>query len=222
MKCPHCRIAFHDYPQVVSPTQQDADGYWAVVVRKCPACGRDNVHLGRLPENSPVHYVDWASDTDVAHTMVYPRVASKPPAPPEVPAHIAEDFNEASLVLSDSPKASAALSRRCLQTVLREAAKVKPRELFHEIQEAMDNQLVPSYLADNIDAIRNIGNFAAHPIKSTATGDVVPVEPGEAEWNLEVLEQLFDHFYVQPAVAQQRRAALNQKLKDSNKPPMKS
>jgi hypothetical protein len=33
-----------------------------------------------------------------------------------------------------------------------------------------------------LDAIRTIGNFAAHPIKSTSSGEIVDVEPGEAEW----------------------------------------
>lgn len=40
--------------------------------------------------------------------------------------------------------------------------------------------------------MRNIGNFAAHPLKDTSTGEILPVEAGEAEWNLETLEALFD------------------------------
>jgi hypothetical protein len=41
------------------------------------------------------------------------------------------------------------------------------------------------------------------------SGEVVPVEPHEAEWNLEVLESLFDFYFVQPASAKARREALN-------------
>ena len=48
---------------------------------------------------------------------------------------IVEDYKEACLVLSDSPKASAALSRRCLQNLLRGAAGVKPGDLSIEIQQ---------------------------------------------------------------------------------------
>jgi hypothetical protein len=77
---------------------------------------------------------------------------------------------------------------------------------------------VPSYLSDDIDAVRNIGNFAAHPIKSTRFGEIVPVEPGEAEWNLDVLAGLFDFFFVQPEKKKRRRDALNKKLKDAGKP----
>lgn len=86
---------------------------------------------------------------------------------------------EACLVLPDSPKASAAISRRCLQAVLRDAAGVKPADLSREIDEAMPH--LPPYLADAIDAVRNVGNFAAHPVKSRSTGEVVDVEEGEAE-----------------------------------------
>jgi kynureninase len=38
---------------------------------------------------------------------------------------------------------------------------------------------------------------------------------------LEVLEGLFDYFYVAPAKAQQKKPALNAKLAAANKPPMK-
>ena len=105
--------------------------------------------------------------------------------------------------------------------MLRDAAGVKPGDLVREIQQVLDSRQLPSWLASDIDAIRNIGNFSAHPVKSTNTGDVVPVEPHEAEWNLQVLASLFDFYYVQPAVAAQRRAALNSKLADAGKPAMK-
>ena len=80
---------------------------------------------------------------------------------------------------------------------------------------------LPPDIADNIDAIRNIGNFAAHANKSKSTGEVVDVEPHEAEWNLDVLESLFDFYFVQPAKAKARRDSLNEKLFDAGKPPLK-
>jgi hypothetical protein len=122
-------------------------------------------------------------------------------------------------VLSDSPKASAALSRRCLQHLLRDKAGVKHGNLNKEIEEAMKS--LPSHLAGAIDSVRIIGNFAAHPIKSESTGEVVDVEPGEAEWNLDTLEGLFDHYYVQPALLKAKQDALNKKLAEAGKPEMK-
>jgi hypothetical protein len=150
-----------------------------------------------------------------------PRGASRLPCPPEVPAELAEDYNEACLVFPDSEKASAALSRRCLQHLLREHARVKPGNLADEIQEVLDSGKLPSYLSDSIDGIRNVGNFAAHPMKSRQTGEILPVEPHEAEWNLDVLESLFDFYFVQPAILKAKRAALDTKLAAAGKPPMK-
>ena len=37
------------------------------------------------------------------------------------------------------------------------------------------------------------------PATATSTGEVIDVEPGEAEWNLDTLERLFDFHFVQPA-----------------------
>lgn len=154
--------------------------------------------------------------------LVRPRGSSRPPCPDEVPKKFAGDYEEACLILSDSPKASAALSRRVLQNILREVANVKPRDLAREIQELLDSGVLPSHIAEAIDAIRNVGNFAAHPTKSKRSGEIFKVEPGEADWNLDVLESLFDFYFVQPALIQKKREALDAKLKEAGKPPMKS
>jgi hypothetical protein len=104
---------------------------------------------------------------------------------------------------------------------LREKARVKRKDLAKEIQEVIDSGKLPSHLAESIDAIRNIGNFAAHPIKSTSTGEIVDVVPGEADWNLDVLDGLFDFYFVQPAILAKKRDALNTKLASAGKPPVK-
>lgn len=121
------------------------------------------------------------------------------------------------MVLSISPKASAALSRRCLQHLLRNAANVPAGDLYNEIQDAISNSRMPSYLADQVDQIRKIGNMSAHPMKSKQTGMIVEVEPHEAEWTLDVLELLFDFYYVQPAIAKAKAAQLVAKVADAKK-----
>jgi hypothetical protein len=99
--------------------------------------------------------------------------------------------------------------------------RVKHGDLSSEIQQVLDSKTLPSSVAENVDAVRNIGNFAAHPNKSTSTGEVLPVELEEAEWNLDVLESLFDVYFVQPARAKAKRESLNKKLQDAGKPPLK-
>ena len=74
------------------------------------------------------------------------------------------------------------------------------------------SKTLPLGLAEAIDDVRNVGNFAAHPLKGTNTALVLDVEPGEAEWTLVVLETLFDYYFVQPARLKAKRYALNKKL----------
>jgi hypothetical protein len=158
----------------------------------------------------------------LASVRVWPKGVARTPIPSEVTtSKIVEDYKEACLVLADSPKASAALSRRCLQNLLREAAGVNPGDLYDEIQQVLDAKTLPSTIADNIDAVRAIGNFGTHPIKSKVTGQIVDVEPAEAEWNLDVLESLFDFYYVMPARAKAKKDALNQKMQAAGKPPVR-
>lgn len=94
-------------------------------------------------------------------------------------------------------------------------------DLSREIDEVLGRQGrdgVPYYIAENLDSVRQIGNFATHPIKSIGTGDIVDVEPEEAEFNLSVLELLFQFYYVLPATQQKNRQAIKQKLSDAEKP----
>jgi len=103
--------------------------------------------------------------------------------------------------------------------VLTEAGGAKKKDLSDQIDEVLPR--LPSHLAESVDAIRVVGNFAAHPIKSQSSGEIVEVEPGEAEWNLDVLDGLFDFYYVQPKRTKQRKAAIDKKLKEAGKPPLK-
>jgi hypothetical protein len=179
----------------------------------CPTCRQLIIQITRSDLSNPklIRALD----------LVYPKGISRTPISPEVPLEFAQDYKEACLVLPDSAKASAALSRRCLQHLLRAKAGVKPSNLNREIQDLIESKQLPSTLSEPVDAIRNIGNFAAHPMKSTNTGEILEVEPGEAEWLLDILEGLFDFYFVQPALLNRKKDELNKKLASAGKPPMK-
>jgi hypothetical protein len=144
--------------------------------------------------------------------MVVPLGSSRVPAPAEVPENIAKDYAEACLVEPLSAKASAALARRCLQNILSEKV-VEKRDLNDQITEAITK--LPADLADNIDAIRVVGNFAAHPNKSKQTGVIVDVEQGEAGYLLDILGDLFDFYYVRPARSKARKDAIQAKIDEA-------
>jgi hypothetical protein len=178
---------------------------------QCPACERGVIFLRTHATGVPV--------ASLIRYLAYPRAVARTPLSPVVPEVFAQDYREACLVLSDSPKASAALSRRCLQSVLRDAGRTTKKDLADQIEEVLPS--LPPGLRSLIDAVRNVGNFAAHPTKSKHTGEIIDVEPGEAELLLDVLEMAFDLYFVQPAEVERKRDAINAKLAAAGKPPMK-
>jgi hypothetical protein len=209
MICPHCSSAMVD---AFTNVQIAADGgvtdragngvappmMWRAQYQRCPACYEAIIYLEQ----------DRPSRRSY---LAYPGGKGRP-VPAEVPDPYRRDYVEAFTILPNSAKASAALSRRSLQMILREKALTKKKDLYDQIEEVITSGSVPAYIADDLHAVRNIGNMGAHPMKSTNTGEIVEVEPGEAEWNLDVLDALFDFYFVQPALSAKRKTALDQKL----------
>jgi hypothetical protein len=226
MKCPHCLVEFHNQPVPIW-IGADADGHWALVRNHCPACKRmcfvlqNASHVSQNPPGGQPGVFAGVSGGIRRESLVWPKGSSRPPCPVEVPRQFASDYSDACLVLPDSAKAAAALGRRCLQNLLRDFVGAKPGNLADEIQAVIDSGNLPSDLTESIDAIRNVGNFAAHPMKSQHSGEILDVEPGEAEWTLDVLEDLFDFYFVRPEQRKKKREALNLKLKEAGKPEMK-
>jgi len=225
MMCPHCRVTFESEGEQFD-LGWDPDGLCKLRITQCESCRRflavgllfvERKRLkGERRQAGPI-----LETTLKAERTIWPPAVARTPIPENVPESIAKDYSAACRVLPESAEASAALSRRCLQNLLVEKAGVKKRDLAPQIQEVIDAGILPREVAEDLDVVRTIGNFGAHPIKSQTTGQIVEVEDGEAEWNLSILEKLFEFFYVQAKKRQQRRAALNEKLKDAGKPPLK-
>ena len=227
MICPHCKTSIHEsFSELSRNSISDIDAHWYISSMICPECGKAIIRFRKIPK-------DGGGSSNI---VVYPKNIARSPISKEIPSEYTHEYLEAANVLQDSPKASAALSRRCLQHILREKAKlkvlhsetgkietinVKAGSLDSEIQQVLDNGGLPSSISQGIDAIRVVGNFAAHPIKSKNTGGIVDVEEGEAEWNLDVIESLFDYYFVQPAILEAKRKKLSAKLEEAGKPQLK-
>src|SRR5579883_1812676 len=112
MKCPHCTVAIHANWTSTPIRHGNTTTRWRTQVMACPACSKIIVRTGEgmWGANEFIEPVVWV--------QVFPQGYNRGPVPTEVPKDIASDYDEASLVLASSPKASAALSRRCLQTTL--------------------------------------------------------------------------------------------------------
>jgi hypothetical protein len=227
VKCPHCLTDYHPTPSVKFLSHgkanflEDGDGtMWRVKTDLCPAC--EGAIITLVSSKETVLQAAAAIITDPHEYLVWPRGIGRTPLPGAVKDPYRADYLEACNTLDGSPRASAAMSRFCLQRLLRDKAGVKPGDLSKEIDQVLASKVLPSDIADDLDAIRAIGNFGAHPIKSKNTGEIVEVGPGEAEHLLTVLEELFDFYFVRPAERVAKRGEINKKLNDAAKPPLKT
>lgn len=226
MDCPHCGTAFYDvWSQTTISGQNDARWAmagqggphitWYARMTVCPSCNDATIDLRMLPKNFP------EKGETLKGFRVYPQNTYRKPTPKEIPTDIKEDYEEACKVLPTSHKASAALSRRCLQAILQRQGynqKDLAKQIEALLNEADPVKAIPTALRATVDAVRNFGNFSAHPITDQTTSQLIPVEENEAEWCLEILDEMFDHYYVKPKQAADRKAALDAKLTAAGKP----
>jgi hypothetical protein len=201
-KCPKCKTRFHSRVDIVTAWVDDppADQQVDIRIALCPECGQFFVYAA-VP--------DWK--------LIYPPIREQVDLSKYVPENLHRDFVAAQEVHESSPEASAMLSRRCLQRVIREYFNISKGTLEQEINSIVADGMLPSHLAEDLHTVRIVGNFAAHPTKSVDTNEILPVEPGESQWLLDILEGLFDYCFVARKKAETRRGALNQKLQAAGK-----
>ena len=112
--------------------------------------------------------------------------------PDYVPESIRQDYSEACAIVNLSPKASATLSRRCLQTMIRDFWGITEATLYKEI-ESLDT-IIPSTQKKVLHSLRQIGNIGAHPEADINT--IIDIEPGDAEKLIKVIEFFVDKWYI--------------------------
>ena len=145
--------------------------------------------------------------------------------PDYIPKALVQDYYEACRIRDLSPKASATLSRRCLQGMIRDFAKISKARLIDEIQAL--NALVADDKAPRgvtpesvqaIDHVREIGNIGAHMEKDINL--IVEIDSDEAQILIELIETLFEEWYVARKKREERFAgieALNKAKKQQKK-----
>ena len=120
--------------------------------------------------------------------------------PDYIPEPIRNDYYEACLIRDLSPKASATLTRRCLQGMIRDFCGISKNRLIDEIfalRTAVDDgsadRSVSIETIDAIDHVRKIGNIGAHMEKDINV--IIDVDPNEAQMLIELVELLFEEWY---------------------------
>jgi hypothetical protein len=195
------------------PWSSTAQLFWM----QCPndKCGellivvRHGYHNGRVSLNLALAEIWYA----------LPKKRCPRPIAEEVPEPFKTDYIEAAMILEDSPRMSAVLSRRILADVLAEYANLKGFKLSKQTEKFVADTTYPTPLRDNVEHFREIADFGAHTQKDE-TGAIIDVTLEEAEWTLELLDGFFDYFIVARERDKKRREAFDKKIADAGRKPL--
>lgn len=163
-------------------TLQGRSNYKQKVILKfhaCPICNNTNISATNI------------CDSHSTFISIYPASLAKQ-FPDYVPVPIRQDYEEAYAIKDLSPKASATLSRRCLQGMIRDFWNINKKNLYEEISELKDK--IPAKQWEVLNGIRSIGNIGAHMEKDINT--IVDIDPDEAERLIRVIELLIEKWYI--------------------------
>lgn len=113
------------------------------------------------------------------------------PLSSDVPEGVQEDYREACLIGSLSPKAAATLARRALQGMIRDFWGISKGTLAAELK-AIESQCDPELYAAMM-ARKSVGNIGAHPEKDVNT--IIDIEPDEARQLIDLIHLLDGDWY---------------------------
>jgi hypothetical protein len=216
--CPFCQFAqtvitqkFHQHTQEFS-VGTNSNGEYGMQVR---AIGCSNPNCKEVTVTASLGKVRYGGGSyRLVHVMSSHKLKPESNAkalPSYVPKAIVEDYIEACRIRDLSPKASATLSRRCLQGIIRDYCGISKSRLIDEIEtlrtEVENGKAavgVTPQSVDAIDAVRSIGNIGAHMEKDINV--IVDVDPEEAQALIELIEGLVEDWYVARNVRQERFA----------------
>lgn len=158
-------------------------------IRICPSLDCRELSITGHIYSSDIH---GNAQKKLHEWQLIPESNSKP-FPEYIPEQIRGDYSEACLIKDKSPKASATLSRRCLQGIIRDFWGIKKKNLFEEI--AALEEKVDSTTWEAIDSVRKVGNIGAHMERDVNV--IIDVDSEEASLLIWLIETLFEEWYVE-------------------------
>lgn len=198
--CPYCssKTTINNENFSVSEncmTINNAEGFriirneWIV----CPNTDCNRITLSAILYDSQFNktYHEWNKKEVIKHWNLLPNSFAKS-YPNYIPQVLKNDYEEAASIIELSPKASATLSRRCLQGIIRDFWGISKSRLVDEII-AIEDKVDP-LTWKSIDAIRKVGNIGAHMEKDINL--IIDVDPEEAYLLLQLIELLFEEWYI--------------------------
>jgi hypothetical protein len=116
---------------------------------------------------------------------------------PSIPPEVAVDLREAALCFSIGAwNACTTMCRRSLQSCAKNKGANPKDDLFGQLQELRDRDIIPAVLYDVADAIRKKGNIGAHPGRDPVLN--TQVSEAEARAVFRIIEQVYKYVYEYP------------------------
>ncbi len=192
-ECPYCGILLSTNNNLNSFNMLDGRNYsdWEIIEYEyteylniqeysCPECKKHTILVKGYGE--PYKSIN----------SIFPPNSLSKQFPAYIPAPIRQDYEEAYKILNLSPKASATLSRRCLQGMIHDFWGIKDKNLNREIS-SLKEKVAPAEW-QVMDALRKLGNIGAHMEKDINT--IVDIDENEAEKLLKLIELLIEKWYI--------------------------
>ena len=160
--CPHCDALAHQYwttPANIRTVNSHSNNIFGprfarlsvgnIAVSTCYSCKRSSawvVTINGEVENGK---------------LVYPGESAAPPPSDDMPEKIITEYNEARLIVGNSPRAAAAMLRLCLQKLMPVLGQ-NGEHLYSDIKALVDKGL-PLEILQAMDSLRIFGNESIHP-----------------------------------------------------------
>lgn len=153
----------------------------AVQFALCPSCNKFSISATGV-----------GTDVNELAINIIPSSLAKQ-FPDYVPQSIRKDYEEACQIVNLSPKASATLSRRCLQGMIRDYWQITNKKSLYDEIEAINDKVDPQ-VKKVLNGVRQIGNIGAHMEKDINL--IVDIDPNEAEKLIKLIEYLIEQWYI--------------------------
>jgi endogenous inhibitor of DNA gyrase (YacG/DUF329 family) len=217
-QCPYCGQPttitdpnrFYRCEKININEPSDGEVGYAIFAITCPNESCNKLFL-KITLGEPDYSNGWRLIKKTHEWQLLPESSAKV-LPEYIPNPIKEDYIEACRIKDLSPKASATLSRRCLQGMIRDFWGIKKGRLKDEV-DALEEK-VDSLTWDAIDSVRKVGNIGAHMEKDINL--VIDVEPKEAQLLIELIEQLVVDWYVERFNKEQRLSKIKDMAKEKD------
>jgi hypothetical protein len=151
--------------------------------------------------------------------LVRPRAAVPRSFAGDLPEDLLRDYVESVLILQESPRMSAVLSRRILADLLERYAELTDFHLKDRIDAFVRGSSHPYGLRENLRYLAEMGNFGAHK-QTNDQAEVVDVTAEEAGWTLGLVERLFDYFILTPEKDKRMREQFDKKVEEAKRKPI--